>query len=115
VDGGGGGVTYVDATQVDNLRWHAVDDKFAAGAGLPSNQVCAFRVIFFSVGFTLQLTEANPLRKPNGTTADGSRNPFAQDNPNNKLSHKSESFFIKAGAAETGKSLSVNVFPCHKY
>ena len=48
------------------------------------------------------MTEANPFaKKPNGA-ADGSRNPFARDGPNKSL-HKSESFFDKAEAAETGK------------
>ena len=48
-------------------------------------------------------TEANPFaKKPNGAS-DGSRNPFGRDNPNNKSLHKSESFFDKAEAAETGK------------
>ena len=49
------------------------------------------------------MTEANPFaKKPNGA-ADNSRNPFARDGPNNRSLHKSESFFDKAEAAETGK------------
>ena len=38
VDDGDGDevVTHVDAAQLDNARWRAVDDEFAAGAGLPS-------------------------------------------------------------------------------
>ncbi|KAF8499832.1 WD40 repeat-like protein [Russula emetica] len=100
VDDGDGIVTHVDAAQLDNnARWRAVDDEFAAGAvGLPSKP------------------KANPFaKKPNGTAADGSRNLFARDNPNNKSLHKSESFFDKVAAAETGKwkglsALSVTSF-----
>ncbi|KAI0283622.1 hypothetical protein BGY98DRAFT_1093722 [Russula aff. rugulosa BPL654] len=88
MDDGDDVVTHVDAAQVESARWRAVDDEFAAGAGasLPSKP------------------RANPFaKKPNGTTADSSRNPFGRDNPNNKSLHKSESFFDKAEAAETGK------------
>ena len=46
---------------------------------------------------------ANPFAKKPSDAADGSRNPFARNNPNNKSLHKSESFFDKAEAAETGK------------
>jgi chromosome transmission fidelity protein 4 len=33
VDDGDGVVTHVDAAQLDNARWRAADDEFAAGAG----------------------------------------------------------------------------------
>ena len=56
------------------------------------------------------MTEANPFaKKPNGA-ADNSRNPFARDGPNNKSLHKSESFFDKAEAAETGKWKGLSQF-----
>jgi chromosome transmission fidelity protein 4 len=117
-DGDGDGiVTHVDAAQPDNARWRAVDDEFTTragvGAGLsskPSTHVPRLFLFLFLFGSPLDLPppptliEANPFaKKPNGTTADGSRNPFARDNPNSKSLHKSESFFDKAEAAETGK------------
>jgi chromosome transmission fidelity protein 4 len=49
------------------------------------------------------MTEANPFTKKSNGAVDGSRNPFGRDGPNNKSLHKSESFFDKAEAAETGK------------
>jgi chromosome transmission fidelity protein 4 len=128
LDDGDDFVTHVDAAQLDNARWRAVDDEFAAGAaGLPSKPSTHvprffFFLFLFSIGFTPSqlLTEANPFaKKSNGSTADGSRNPFARDNPNNKSLHKSESFFDKAEAAETGKwkglSTSFVSNAVHKY
>lgn len=111
----------VDAAQLDNARWRgAVDDEFVVGAGTaaglpskPSTHVPLFFCSPLDDLLTSKLTEANPFaKKPNGATADGSRNPFARDNPNNKSLHKSESFFDKAEAAETGKwkGLSVRLF-----
>lgn len=49
------------------------------------------------------MIEANPFAKKLTGGVDSSRNPFARDGPNNKSLHKSESFFDKAEAAETGK------------
>jgi hypothetical protein len=76
------------------------------------NQVRTLRIYFFPSDLSPPnyITEANPFaKKPNGTTADGSRNPFGRDNPNNKSLHKSESFFDKAEAAETGKWKGLSV------
>lgn len=69
------------------------------------SQVRAFTFTFFA-SLRLNLptpTEANPFAKKPSGAADGPRNPFARENPNNKSLHKSESFFDKAEAAETGK------------
>ncbi|KAH9956929.1 WD40 repeat-like protein [Russula dissimulans] len=77
------GVVHDDNAPLDSVKRRALDDEHAARA--PSKP------------------KANPFaKKPNGA-ADGSRNPFGRDNPNNKSLHKSESFFEKAEAAETGK------------
>ena len=120
-DDGDGIVTHVDAAQLDNARWRTVDDEFVAGAGLPSKpstHVPRFLVVRWIYLLPIIVTEPNPFaKKPNGTTADGSRNPFTRDNPNNKSLHKSESFFDKAEAAETGKwkGLSVCLTQAHKY
>jgi len=77
------GVAHDDNAPLDSVKRRTLDDEHAARA--PSKP------------------KANPFaKKPNGA-ADGSRNPFGRDNPNNKSLHKSESFFDKAEAAETGK------------
>jgi chromosome transmission fidelity protein 4 len=65
------------------------------------SQVRTFASISLCYRLT-SLTGANPFAKKPGDAAD-SRNPFARNNPNNKSLHKSESFFEKAEAAETGK------------
>ena len=99
-------VTRVDAAQLDNARWRAVDDEFATGTGLASKPSTHARSRFNFSSLDLppsQLTEANPFAKKPNVASDGSRNPFGRDNPNNKSLHKSESFFDKAEAAETGK------------
>ena len=91
----------------------AVDDEYAAGP--PSKPSAHVQVFFVSIGLTSQLTEANPFAKRPGGVADSSRNPFARDNPNNKSLHKSESFFDKAEAAETGKWKGPSRFSFLKY
>ncbi|KAI0256176.1 WD40 repeat-like protein [Lactifluus subvellereus] len=76
------GVAYGDVAQPDSIKRRAVEDD---GYAAPPAQ-----------------KPTNPFAKKPGGAADGSRNPFARDNPNKSL-HKSESFFDKAEAAETGK------------
>ncbi|KAI9509164.1 hypothetical protein F5148DRAFT_1275403 [Russula earlei] len=77
------GVALGDAAESDGVKRRAVDDECAAR---PQSK-----------------PKANPFAKKPIGTADGSRNSFARDNPNNKSLHKSESFFDRAEAAETGK------------
>lgn len=101
------GVAYDDAAQLDSVKRRAVDDEYAAqSSSKPSTRApiyLCFRHVGLRLASTPPLTEANPFaKKPSGAT-DGSRNPFARDGPNNKSLHKSESFFDKAEAAETGK------------
>jgi chromosome transmission fidelity protein 4 len=122
VDDDGVVVTNGDAGQLDSVKWHAVDDEYAAVP--PPKPSAHIHMIFplrprWAYLILSQLTEANPFaKKPNGV-ADGSRNPFGRDNPNNKSLHKSESFFDKAEAAETGKWKGLSAFLVsnvgHKY
>lgn len=76
-------IAYGDSTILDNAKRRAVEDDEAAALLRPR-------------------PSGNPFAKKS-SDADGSRNPFARSNPNNKSLHKSESFFDKAEAAETGK------------
>jgi chromosome transmission fidelity protein 4 len=101
------------AAQVDIAKRRAVDDdQFTArpSSSRPSASISSrLPPIFLPYGLRwfLKLTsrkpEANPFAKKPSGAADGLRNPFARDGPNNKSLHKSESFFDKAEAAETGK------------
>jgi len=50
------------------------------------------------------LVEANPFAKK--ASAENGRNPFARNADNNRSLHKSESFFDKVDAAETGRTKS---------
>jgi chromosome transmission fidelity protein 4 len=101
-----------EAAQVDSAKRRAVDDdEFAARpssrpSASPSSPSQSFAFALWSplvLKTYLSLTEANPFAKKPSGAADGLRNPFARDGPNNKSLHKSESFFDKAEAAETGK------------
>ena len=91
-----------DAAQFDSVKRRAIDDEYAARPPPPSARVPHSSFSLRSL-LTLPITEANPFAKKANSIADGSRNPFARNNPNNQSLHKSESFFDKAEAAETGK------------
>jgi chromosome transmission fidelity protein 4 len=95
-------ITYGNSTLADNAKRRAVEDEEVAMMlrPKPSPRV---RIYNFPLLLKQSLTGANPFAKKSSDAADGSRNPFARNNPNNKSLHKSESFFDKAEAAETGK------------
>jgi chromosome transmission fidelity protein 4 len=116
-------VAYGDAAQPDSIKRRAVeDDEYVAPPPQkpsthvfllfvcppPSPRLSAAPAELFPS--CLKKTEANPFAKKPGGAADGSRNPFARDNPNNKSLHKSESFFDKAEAAETGRWKGSSLF-----
>ncbi|KAI9461236.1 hypothetical protein BJY52DRAFT_217010 [Lactarius psammicola] len=93
-------IAYGDSALLDNAKRRAVEDDAAAALPLPKPSP---RVFVYLCCRLTSLTGANPFAKKPSEAADGSHNPFARNNPNNKSLHKSESFFDKAEAAETGK------------
>ncbi|KAH9176634.1 WD40 repeat-like protein [Lactarius sanguifluus] len=94
------------AVPSESKRKRAVGDGIARGGGgsaLPDNAKRRAVEDDGAAALPLPKPSANPFAKKPSDAADGSRNPFARNHPNNKSLHKSESFFDKAEAAETGK------------
>ncbi|KAH9045120.1 hypothetical protein EDB84DRAFT_1469307 [Lactarius hengduanensis] len=92
------------AVPSESKRKRAVGDSIArGGSALPDNAKRRAVEDDEAAALLLPKPSANPFAKKPSDAADGSRNPFARNHPNNKSLHKSESFFDKAEAAETGK------------
>ncbi|KAI0268637.1 WD40 repeat-like protein [Gloeopeniophorella convolvens] len=81
---------YRDVASPDGAKRRAIEEELAAALPGPK-------------------PKANPFAKK---AADNSKNPFARNNPNNKSLHKSESFFDKVEAAETGKTKGPLLMSC---
>ncbi|KAI0302532.1 hypothetical protein BC826DRAFT_419747 [Russula brevipes] len=100
---------YVPAAAVNGeskRKWVDEDGDVAHGGGAAQVDSAKRRAAVDDDEFTARPSsrpKANPFAKKPSGAADGLRNPFARDGPNNKSLHKSESFFDKAEAAETGK------------